>query len=33
MSKIQALIVMVITGFLWWKLAKWIYKMDKRNGL
>jgi len=32
-DKLVALIIVVVTGIAWYKLSKWVTKMDKRNGM
>lgn len=33
LSKPILLLIFLTSGFIWYKLAKWIAKMDKRNGM
>ena len=33
MERLLALIVFIVTGYVWYKLAKWINYMDKKNGM
>lgn len=33
LSKPVLLLIMFVSGFIWYKLSKWMSKMDKKNGL
>lgn len=33
LSKPVLLLIMIVSGYVWYKLAKWVSKKDKENGL
>ena len=33
LSKPVLLLIMIVSGYVWYKLAKWTAKMDRKNGL
>jgi hypothetical protein len=32
-ERLIAFVVMIVSGYIWFKLAKWCKKMDKKNGM